>query len=84
MKKETALKLEKILNTSVVLILGGLVLVGFMIMSKTAESNSITVDVAKYQSDKESRIVKEMRLMSLEMKNLQKDMEAIRDKIEKK
>jgi len=84
MKREQALKLEKMLNVSALLILGALVLAGFMVMSNTAESNSLTIDVAKHQSEKESRVVKEVRLLTLEMKNLQKDIEAIRDKIEKK
>ena len=77
-------KLESLLNTVTIVILLGLVGVSFMIMKTTAESNSLSIDVTKTQSEKESRVVKEMRLMTLEMKNLQKDMAEIREKIEKR
>ena len=77
-------KLESLLNTVTIVILLGLVGVSFMIMKTTAESNYLSIDVTKTQSEKESRVVKEMRLMTLEMKNLQKDMAEIREKIEKR
>ena len=46
--------------------------------------NAVTTEVALLQAKEESRIVKEMRLMTLEMKNLQKDVDFIRSKFEEK
>ena len=83
-KREVAVKLSKGINILAFLLLGCLACVTFMIMSQTAESNSITVDVAKYQSEKESKVVMEMRMMTLEMRNLQKEVGILRDTIGKK
>jgi len=76
-------KLEFLMNTVTIVLLLGLVGVSFMIMRTTAESNSLSIDVTNIRSKKESKVVQEMRLMTLQMKNLQKDISEIRDKIEK-
>lgn len=51
-------------------------------MNSTAESNSITVDVAKIQTENKTRVVKEVALLTAEIKNLQKDMDKILENIE--
>jgi|TARA_R110002074_G_scaffold230736_1_gene402287 uncharacterized protein YsxB (DUF464 family) len=76
-------KLEFLMNTVTIVLLLGLVGVSFMIMRTTAESNSLSIDVTNIRSKKESKVVQEMRLMTLQMKNLQKDISEIRDKVEK-
>tara|TARA_B100000214_G_C23966104_1_gene627788 strand:- start:1591 stop:1860 length:270 start_codon:yes stop_codon:yes gene_type:complete len=75
-------KLEFLMNTVTIVLLLGLVGVSFMIMKTTAESNSLSIDVTNMRSKKESKVVQEMRLMTLQMKNLQKDIEEIRDRVE--
>ncbi len=70
------------MNTVTIVLLLGLVGVSFMIMKTTAESNSLSIDVTNMRSKKESKVVQEMRLMTLQMKNLQKDIEEIRDRVE--
>ena len=84
MKRESATRLLKVMNVVSLLLFAGIVIAAFMIMSQTAESNSITVDVAKHQSDKESKVVMEMRLMTLELRNLQKEVGILRDEVGKK
>lgn len=54
----------------------------FMIMYSTAESNTITVDVARIQSKNKSRIIQEVALLTVGVKNLQKDMDKILDTLE--
>jgi hypothetical protein len=75
-------KLESILNIVTIVLLLTFAGVGFMIMETTAESNSVSIDVTNIRNKKEFRLAQEMRLMTLEIKNLQKDIEAIRDKLE--
>ena len=50
---------------------------GFMVMEQTAESNKVTADIAKVQSENKSRVVREVNLLTVEIKNLQKDMSRI-------
>ena len=67
----------KAINTVAIALLLCLVLVAFVVMDKTAESNSITVDVAKIQSENKSRVLQEVGLLTAEIRNLQKDMDTI-------
>ena len=73
----------KAINTMVVVLMLLLTAASFMIMYSTAESNTITVDVARIQSKNKSRIIQEVALLAAEMKNLQKDMGKILDTLEK-
>tara|TARA_B100001094_G_C18164164_1_gene791046 strand:+ start:791 stop:976 length:186 start_codon:yes stop_codon:yes gene_type:complete len=46
-------------------------------MNQTAESNKVTADIAKVQSERKSRVVREVALLTAELRNLQKDIDAI-------
>ena len=70
-------KAEKILTTVTILLVAALGIAGFMVMEQTAESNKVTADIAKIQSENKSRVVREVALMTAEIKNLQKDMSEI-------
>jgi hypothetical protein len=76
--------MAKFLDVVGAVMLCGLAVVIFFIAQATTESNAVTTEVALLQAKEESRIVKEMRLMTLEMKNLQKDVDFIRSKFEEK
>lgn len=69
--------LEKLLTGTTILLVGILGIAGFMVLDLTAESNKVTVDVAKIQSEHKSQISKEVALMTSELRNLQKDMDKI-------
>ena len=73
----------KIINavTIVLLLLFGIA--SFMVMQKTTESNLVTVDVARIQSQNRSRVVQEVALLTVEVKNLQKDMDKILETLKK-
>ena len=70
-------KAEKILTTVTILLVGCLGVAGFMVMDQTAESNKVTADIAKIQSEHKSRVIQEVALLTAEMRNLQKDMDEI-------
>ena len=70
-------KAEKILTTVTILLVAALGIAGFMVMEQTAESNKVTADIAKAQSENKSRVVREVNLLTIEIKNLQKDMSRI-------
>lgn len=70
-------KLERALTITTALLVGTLGIAGFMVMNQTAESNKVTADIAKIQSDHKSRVIQEVALLTAEMRNLQKDMDAI-------
>ena len=72
----------KAINTMVVVLMLLLTAASFMIMYSTAESNTITVDVARIQSKNKSRIIQEVALLTVGVKNLQKDMDKILDTLE--
>jgi hypothetical protein len=74
--------LARHINTVTIILLLCLVGAAFVVMDKTAESNTVAVDIAKYQSKKESKLVLEMRLMTLMLRSLDKELEMIRKKIE--
>lgn len=74
--------LEKVTNVFGAIVIAAFIICAFMIMNSTAESNSITVDVAKIQTENKTRVVKEVALLTAEIKNLQKDMDKILENIE--
>ncbi len=74
-------KLEKLVNITTILLVGALGIAGFMVMNHTAESNKVTADIAKIQSEHKSDVLKEMRLFTVELRNLQKDMDTIIEKL---
>ena len=75
-------KVAKFLDVLGAVLLCGLAVVIFFIAQATTESNAVTTEVALLQAKEESRLVKEMRLLTLEVKNLQKDIDVIRDDLE--
>ena len=75
--------LNRILNITTILLVGALGIAGFMVMNQTAESNKVTADIAKIQSKNKSKVVQEVALLTIEMRNLQKDMDAILAVLEK-
>ena len=75
-------KATNIINIVTIVLLLGMMIPVFMVLQHTTESNELTTRVALIQSKEESRIVKEVRLLTLELRNLQKDMDKIRSKVE--
>ena len=76
-------KAAAIINIVTIVLLLGILVPVFMALQHTAESNELTTRVALIQSKEESRIIKEMRLLTLELRNLQKDMDVIRTKVDR-
>ena len=80
------IKVEKILIIVTVLLVGALGIAGFMVMNQTAESNKVTADIAKIQSEHKSSVIQEVALLTAQLRNVEKDMDdilAILKKIEK-
>ncbi len=77
------MNLEKIVNVIAILLLAALGIAGFMVMDKTAESNKVTADIAKIQSEHKTRVIKEVALLTAEVRNLQKDMDVIITRLKK-
>lgn len=75
-------KVAAIINIVTIVLLLGLLVPVFMVLKHTAESNEVTTRVALIQSKEESRIVKEVRLLTLELRNLQKNMDEIHTKVD--
>ena len=76
------MNLSKTVDTVAIVLLLALVGAGFMVMQKTAESNKVTADIALIQSQNKTRVIKEVGLLSAEMRNLQKDIDSLRTEIE--
>lgn len=74
MRKQRA---EKILMAVTALLIGCLGIAGFMVMNQTAESNKVTTDIAKIQSEHKSRVIQEVALLTAQLRNLEKDMDDI-------
>ena len=77
------MKLTKVVDTIAIVLLLALVGVGFMVMNKTAESNLVTADIALIQAKNKKRVIQEVGLLTAEMKNLQKEIDSLRTKIQK-
>ena len=75
-------KIFDTLNVVGMVLLLGIVVSSFMAYRSTVESNVVTTEVALLQAKEESRLVKEMRLMTLELRNLQSDIDVVRTKLE--
>jgi len=80
MKKNKA---EKILNIVTILLVGCLGIAGFMVMNHTAESNEVTANIAKIQSEHKSRVIQEVALLTAQLRNVDKNMDAILATLEK-
>lgn len=76
------MNLEKTVNIVAIVMLLGLAACAMMVMQNTTESNAVTTEAALRLSKKESRVVKEVRLLTLELRNLQKDVDNLRGEIE--
>ena len=75
------MNLEKLVNIIAILLLGALGIAGFMVMNNTAESNKVTADIAKIQSEHKSKVIQEVALLTAEIHNLEKDMDTILEKL---
>jgi 5-bromo-4-chloroindolyl phosphate hydrolysis protein len=78
------MKLIKFVDTIAIVLLLALVGTGFMIMKSTVESNAVTADIALIQAKHKKSVLVEVGLLTAEMKNLQKNLDSIRDQLEKK
>ena len=71
----------KYLDRITIALLLCLVGVGLTVAYKTTESNVTTIDVAKIQAANKGKVLKEIKLLSLELRMLKSDVEEIRDKL---
>ncbi len=86
MKRDNKKGLQNLINVVTILLVGCLGIAGFMVMNQTAESNKVTADIAKIQSEHKSRVIQEVALLTAQLRNVEKDMDeilAILKKIEK-
>lgn len=74
-------KLDGVVNIIAIVLLLSLGATALIVMQKTTESNSISTNATVRQSKKQARVVKEIRLLNLEMRNLQKDIADIRNRV---
>jgi metal-responsive CopG/Arc/MetJ family transcriptional regulator len=74
---------EKIINIATILVVAALGITGFMVMNYTAESNKVTADIAKIQSEHKTRVIQEIGLLTVEVRNLEKDVDKILEVIKK-
>jgi len=77
------MKMEKLVNTIAIALLLGLVGAAFMVMNYTAESNLVTANVATIQAKNKSKVLQQVGLLTAEVKMLQKDLERVREVLEK-
>ena len=75
--------MEKIINAATILKVAALGIAGFMVMNYTTESNKVTADIAKLQSEHKTRVIQEIGLMTAEVRNLEKDVDKILEVIKK-
>ena len=75
--------LEKTVNVAAIVLLLALAGVALVVMQKTTESNAVVAKQAAKQSKKKSKVAREVRLLSLELRNLQKDLAQIRELVKK-
>ena len=75
--------MEKIINIATILVVAALGITGFMVMNYTAESNKVTADIAKIQSEHKTRVIQEIGLLTVEVRNLEKDVDKILEVIKK-
>ena len=75
------MKLARVVDTVAVVLLLALVGVGFIVMQKTAESNAVTAEIALIQAKHKKRVIQEVGLLTAEVKNLQKDIDSLREKL---
>jgi hypothetical protein len=68
---------NKFVNISTILLIGAFVICTFMVMNHTADSNKITVDVARIQSKHKLKVLQEIALLTAEVRNLEKDIDKI-------
>ncbi len=78
------MKLSKIVDISAITLLLLLVLCAFMIMRDTTESNAVTTEIIAHEAkkNKNKKIMIQIGLLNAEMRNLQKDMDSIRENLE--
>ena len=81
--KKINMKLVKAVDTLAVVLLLALVGVGFIVMQKTTESNAVTAEIALIQAQNKKRVIQEVGLLTAEIRNLQKDMDFLREKLKK-
>ena len=72
------MNLEKAVNMVAIVLLLALGAVALIVMQKTTESNAISTKATVTQSKKQSRVAKEVRLLTIELQNLQKDFAEIK------
>ena len=75
--------LEKTVNVAAIVLLLALAGGALVVMQKTTESNAVVAKQAAKQSKKKSKVAREVRLLSLELRNLQKDLAQIRELVKK-
>jgi len=70
--------MNKAVNVLTSVILGGLLISVFILIQKSSESNENAVSAVKIGVSANTKTLREVRLMTLELRNLQKDVSEIR------
>ena len=78
------MSLTKFVDSLAIVLLLALVGTGFMVMKSTTESNLVTADIALIQAKNKRKVLTEVGLLTAEVRNLQKDIEGVREKLKKK
>ena len=74
---------SKLVNVIAITLVGALGIAGFMTMYHTAESNKVTADIAKIQSEHKSRVIQEVALLTVQIRNLERDVDKILESLKK-
>ena len=75
------MNLEKLVNVVAIVLLLALGGVALIVMQKTTESNSVSVDAVSKSARKNSKLLREVRQMNAELETLQRDMEEIKEAV---
>ena len=76
------MSLEKIINLIAIVMLLMLASIALIVMQKTTESNAIVMEQATRKAKKRSKMYREVKLLGVEIENLQKDVSQIRKMVE--
>lgn len=74
---------KDLVNSVAISMLLLLVAIGLWVASATVESNALTADVAKLDASHRGKLLREVRLLTLELKMVKSDVEEVREAVKK-